>query len=171
MEESNPELESFRQQWRAEVSARSQVDRPKTKPSKRPPPIASLSSTNVLKPPRGDEEVEASSFAIDGPSNGNHAEGSKAGRDPQSALEHYEKAVERENEGSLGDSLNLYRKAFRVGGVQYETWSYTDCSRWIIKSIKNTRTNTFPHRTLHRNLRTQTPPTQHPLCPILPTTP
>jgi F-box protein 9 len=42
--------------------------------------------------------------------------GNKAGnREPRSALEHYEKAVERESQGSLGDSLNLYRKAFKVG--------------------------------------------------------
>jgi len=34
--------------------------------------------------------------------------------EPRSALEHYEKAVERESQGSLGDSLNLYRKAFKV---------------------------------------------------------
>lgn len=30
------------------------------------------------------------------------------------ALDHYEKAVEKEALGSLGDSLKLYRKAFRV---------------------------------------------------------
>jgi F-box protein 9 len=35
--------------------------------------------------------------------------------EPVSALEHYEKAVEREVAGKLGDSLSLYRKAFRVG--------------------------------------------------------
>lgn len=35
-------------------------------------------------------------------------------KEPESALEHYEKAVERESQGNLGDSLNLYRKAFRV---------------------------------------------------------
>jgi len=35
--------------------------------------------------------------------------------EPVSALDHYEKAVEREVAGKLGDSLNLYRKAFRVG--------------------------------------------------------
>lgn len=35
-------------------------------------------------------------------------------REPHSALDHYELAVERESEGSLGDSLNHYRKAYRV---------------------------------------------------------
>jgi F-box protein 9 len=33
---------------------------------------------------------------------------------PVSALEHYEKAVEKESQGSLGESLSLYRKAYRV---------------------------------------------------------
>jgi F-box protein 9 len=33
---------------------------------------------------------------------------------PRSALEHYEKAVEKETEGNLGESLKLYRKAFRM---------------------------------------------------------
>ena len=35
-------------------------------------------------------------------------------QEPQSALEHYEKAVEHETQGKLGDSLAHYRKAFRV---------------------------------------------------------
>lgn len=35
-------------------------------------------------------------------------------REPISALEHYERAVERETEGSLGDSLSHYRTAYRV---------------------------------------------------------
>lgn len=36
---------------------------------------------------------------------------------PESALEHYEKAVEKETQGSLGESLSLYRKAFRVCSI------------------------------------------------------
>ena len=34
--------------------------------------------------------------------------------EPRSALEHYERAVEREGEGSLGDSLKHYRTAYRL---------------------------------------------------------
>jgi len=34
--------------------------------------------------------------------------------EPVSALNYYEKAVEKEAAGSLGDSLRLYRKAFSV---------------------------------------------------------
>ena len=35
-------------------------------------------------------------------------------KEPRSALEHYERAVEKEDQGNLGDSLSHYRKAYRV---------------------------------------------------------
>ncbi|ERT02133.1 F-box protein 9 [Sporothrix schenckii 1099-18] len=38
----------------------------------------------------------------------------KAKKEPESALEHYERAVEKEALGSLGDSLRHYRTAFRM---------------------------------------------------------
>lgn len=115
MDDSNPELESFRQQWRAEVSARSQADKPKaTKPIRKPPPISSLaSSSKELKPLKEEEEEhESRSFGHE-PVKYDKSESSK-GKEPESALEHYEKAVEREDQGRLGDSLDLYRKALRV---------------------------------------------------------
>ncbi|KIV91734.1 hypothetical protein PV10_06243 [Exophiala mesophila] len=34
--------------------------------------------------------------------------------EPKSALEHYERAVERESQGKLGDSISHYRKAYRL---------------------------------------------------------
>ena len=124
MEESNPELETFRQQWRAEVSARAQVDGNKasksSKTPRRPPPITSLSSSIPLKSVKEDEDpVEPQAFTgLDGPSSpeehGGKSSWTTDGKVPQSALDHYEKAVERESQGSLGDSLDLYRKAFRV---------------------------------------------------------
>lgn len=119
MEESNPELETFRQQWRAEVSARAQADgnkATKLKPSRRPPPITSLSSSITLKPVKEDEDhVESQVFpSLDGPRSPEEHTRSSSSNEPQSALDHYEKAVERESQGSLGDSLDLYRKAFRV---------------------------------------------------------
>lgn len=44
-----------------------------------------------------------------------YVRGSSARAEPTSALEHYERAVEKETQGSLGDSLKHYRKAFKVG--------------------------------------------------------
>jgi F-box protein 9 len=134
MEESNPELESFRQKWREEVSAKSKAEgntstnAGPSKSTRRPqaaPRLATdrLATDRVVKP--GEDEDDHlhphSSHGLDGASDGpgdQHGEssGSKTGsREPRSALEHYEKAVEREIQGSLGDSLNLYRKAFKVG--------------------------------------------------------
>jgi F-box protein 9 len=35
--------------------------------------------------------------------------------EPSSAIEHYERAVEKETQGQLGESVRHYRKAFKVG--------------------------------------------------------
>jgi F-box protein 9 len=60
MEDTNPELESFREQWRAEVSARArEVPKSNAGPLKtfrRPPPITSLSSSRVLKTVKEDDD-------------------------------------------------------------------------------------------------------------------
>ncbi|KAH7403057.1 hypothetical protein BKA64DRAFT_440321 [Cadophora sp. MPI-SDFR-AT-0126] len=121
MEDTNPELEQFRQQWRAEVSARTHTDvrrdTKSTKAHRRPPPITSLGSSRIVRPAQDDDEEEAPTFhSLDGSREGSgYSESSKAvAKEPQSALEHYEKAVERETTGKLGESLSLYRKAFRM---------------------------------------------------------
>ncbi len=142
MEELNPELESFRQQWRAEVSARSKVDdlkRPpkgpesqSTKvPHKQPGPSKLVPESSIRENDEEEDSAEgnrthhASNGHISGWSVDNEDVegfgGTDKGKEPRSALEHYEKAVERESQGILGDSLNLYRKAYRVGAqVQLE---------------------------------------------------
>jgi F-box protein 9 len=130
MEESNPELESFRQQWKAEVSARAKAEGGNkgsqsstaglSKAIRRPPAAPRISSDIEFKGLEDHEPAEPQSFHDLGNSGSvggaEHGGGSKSGsREPRSALEHYEKAVERETQGSLGDSLDLYRKAFKVG--------------------------------------------------------
>ncbi|KAE8444128.1 hypothetical protein EG329_000816 [Mollisiaceae sp. DMI_Dod_QoI] len=122
MEDTNPELEQFRQQWRAEVSARNQNDTNRgsksSRATRRPPPIASLSSSRVPLPAKNEDEDHTPQVFADYDESADKEEDGEiskaAGKEPQSALDHYEKAVERENQGSLGDSLNLYRKAFRM---------------------------------------------------------
>lgn len=95
--------------------------------------------------------------------------GSKGGREfpaeknpenagePRSALEHYERAVEKECLGSLGESVNLYRKAFKVClshlvvMLQWEKTNHggsneTDCIvsvSWMTLYTRRTRINTF----------------------------
>jgi len=115
MEDSNPELESFRQQWRAEVSAKAQAERRKAVPAtaKNIP-----SSSRPIGEHSSNKDVTAESgHAADTRESEDHEHefnGKTGSREPRSALEHYEQAVETENQGNLTESLNLYRKAFRV---------------------------------------------------------
>lgn len=133
-EESYPELEQFREQWRAEVIARSQGATSSRKgpepvprfreeflesrlhPAVRPP-FTTQSIPEVETEDYGPEEPEGKASSdsdadIAGPSG--PSSNSRSSQEPQSALEHYEKAVEREDQGNLGDSLSHYRKAYRV---------------------------------------------------------
>jgi F-box protein 9 len=128
MEESNPELESFRQKWKKEVSAKSKAEGKSasnagpSRSSRRPQAAPRLATERAVK--LGGEEDEylesRASHGQDGASEnpsdeyGESSKGKTRSREPRSALEHYEKAVERESQGSLGDSLSLYRKAFKV---------------------------------------------------------
>ncbi|CCC10299.1 hypothetical protein SMACR_02876 [Sordaria macrospora] len=143
--EANPDLESFREQWRAEVRARQPTAQASSSSSSSQQPqqqqttvsVAELAAEHHLHPrkpppapakkvvaPRQDYEddyVQPRSF--DAPNDGAAAPSTstqggwtanKVMKDPVTALDHYEKAVEREAAGSLGDSLKLYRKAFRM---------------------------------------------------------
>jgi F-box protein 9 len=140
--DNNPELDSFREQWRAEV--RSKVPGPRNETQQSVPGPANATSAqqksrarvakapeaHKTRPPiatkkvvqQSDDEEEYVSKSFDEPaapadSSSLHAgeeevEGGKT--EPVSALEHFEQAVEREAAGNLGDSLRLYRKAYRV---------------------------------------------------------
>jgi F-box protein 9 len=132
MEESSLDLESFRQQWKAEVSARSNASSSRVHAKE----AAAHKSRKLLGPsrltpqnlPKGEEHHEEDLFNMPPFQGGightkesfgdieeaENVTGKGKSREPRSALEHYEKAVEREAQGNLGDSLDLYRKAFRV---------------------------------------------------------
>lgn len=130
------ELERFRQQWKQEVSSRnkagpaagprvqgaatSSVDR--RKPTTAPRALVSSGKAEELL-----DQSEGRTFH-DLPDN---EEALKLGaaekglvrpttsKEPKTALEHYERAVENETAGKLGESLKLYRKAFRVCSLPY----------------------------------------------------
>jgi len=121
MDESNPDLESFREQWRREVAERSKAGGNKDPGSKqlnagpsrlprRPPAPPRIASGKVPKLADDEDDLEPIQ-RLDGSIDN---VGEVQSKEPQSALEHYEKAVERETSGNLGDSLDHYRKAFRV---------------------------------------------------------
>ena len=132
MDSTEAELENFRQKWREEVSAKAKGKAPAPAA---PPTLTSVqASSSQSQTTKGkapvipthirqrsvEDEVEPHVY----PDLGEKRLGRKLGdtsaafetsaQEPQSALDHYEKAVEKESQGSLGDSLNLYRKAFKV---------------------------------------------------------
>ncbi|KAL4917160.1 hypothetical protein BDW62DRAFT_87933 [Aspergillus aurantiobrunneus] len=131
--EDNAELQTFRRQWREEVSRRTKPSAPG--PSQTTPTIPAPTQPRPFPPTRHeasarkeDEDEEGATTAhsqneiIQGidrlsiaKSGDEDAFNSRKPRaEPTSALEHFERAVEREAEGNLGDSLQLYRKAYRL---------------------------------------------------------
>jgi F-box protein 9 len=119
------ELQRFRQQWKEEVTKRAQgrpapststsaAARPTQRP--RPPSFSQTRPTRVIAGEDEDEflpELSSSSKTATSPPPPRQPSFSISGT-PKSALEHYEQAVEKESEGNLGESLRLYRKAFRL---------------------------------------------------------
>lgn len=128
MTDTTDELERFRREWQQEVEARGNAGSgaastgsigAATAPtaqsgsSSRPihqrdvpeqvdkSPRTRLSKSNEANPNVGGDTRLGSEDAI-------------AAKNPQSALEHYERAVEREEEGNLGDSLKHYRTAYKL---------------------------------------------------------
>lgn len=134
--DTNPELESFREQWRAEVRAKrptasgsqhqsststshGEPSRRTTAPSAPPRPTANLSSRKPKVLDVDEDYVEPLAFDDPQPVQPEQPvrQQDKHNEEPVTALDHYERAVEKESQGSLGDSLMLYRKAFRVRPV------------------------------------------------------
>lgn len=126
------ELESFRRQWQEEVrrgkgqnksqsagvsSSRQAVGNASQKSTKLKPPTVGSSSAPVRDDDHDDQGFHDLENKDDALKLGGSSEARKnvtAPAEPKTALDHYEKAVERETAGSLGDSVSLYRKAFRV---------------------------------------------------------
>jgi len=130
--DAEAELESFRKQWREEVSKRARQEHRIIPHASIQPPASSPERHKKAVPPQRpterridprDEEVEPRGYH-DLPDKeaelklGAAEQGLTRGamsKEPKSDLDHYEKAVEKEVAGSLGDSLRLYRTAFKVG--------------------------------------------------------
>ncbi|KAE8353499.1 hypothetical protein BDV28DRAFT_132988, partial [Aspergillus coremiiformis] len=136
--EDNAELQSFRQQWRDEVASRTKQNKPSTA---QPKPATSSSSGRPSQVPltlhevaqRKEEDEEGrpslgSTEIVQGVSQISIANEEDAFRsqdrrqEPKSALEHFERAVEKEAEGNLGDSLQHYRKAYRLDSAVDKTY-------------------------------------------------
>ena len=143
METSDSVLEQFRQQWKAEVSARSdkkksrhrgrdshenvdqQVSARKWTASAIPLPAHPSQHLSRHNPRPSDGTVlapqnEVLSRATSQTENLHLSCPDDDGftkapvKEPESALEHYERAVEKETQGNLGVSLSHYRRAYRL---------------------------------------------------------
>ena len=136
-EEVNPDLEQFRRQWQEEVIARNRSsnsrnqEAKKSKPETATVPISSSEKQSQMlafsdtRNHDGVREDHSGGFNFDdmderaearrlGASSGGLYSESHRSKEPVSALEHYERAVERESQGQLGESLVHYRKAYKV---------------------------------------------------------
>lgn len=134
-QEAEAELEAFRRRWRDEVSARSKGPAPPSSssrlqsdgPEQRTAVPSVPSTAGPSTAPRKQatdfsEEVEPKAYH-DLPDKEEQLKLGTVGqnhdraliKEPSSALEHYERAVEKETQGQLGDSMKHYRKAFKVG--------------------------------------------------------
>jgi F-box protein 9 len=131
VEDTQSELERFRRQWKEEVAARNRASAGTTSSASRqaakpqPARVKSKSKQPLSTWLEHEGEDVGGRFDLDDSTveaNGNHpgdgspdsGPGGRRKKEPQSALEHYERAVEQESQGKLGESLGHYRKAFRV---------------------------------------------------------
>ncbi|QPG95190.1 hypothetical protein C2857_007806 [Epichloe festucae Fl1] len=130
----NSELESFRQQWLSEVrTKRSERPRPSSAAHSHSSPTAPVSpKRSKARPPSptktrkvasavdeedGNEHSQPRVFEGSPEPSGNTIDGSVGpplGKELVSALDHYEEAMAKEAEGNMGDSLKLYRRAYRL---------------------------------------------------------
>lgn len=133
-EETNAELETFRKRWQEEVSARTKTSFSTKTFAKAADPPDSGAKTGISYPARvippqsnwrkhddrvtGQHAHDLEEKEATQPSGvnveGTHIDTQAHGKG-SSALEYYERAVETESQGRLGESLKLYRQAYRVG--------------------------------------------------------
>ncbi|KEF63470.1 uncharacterized protein A1O9_01448 [Exophiala aquamarina CBS 119918] len=151
MDDSSAALERFRRQWKEEVSARSkQSDKGASEPrsidkARRPSDVLRPVERPIHKPPTrhpaadikddSDHYSDACPKDTSSPSMIQRIEGLNmrhiddddftvrgSSKEPKSALEHFERAVEKESQGNLGDSLSHYRKAYRLDAKVDQTY-------------------------------------------------
>ncbi|KAG5663388.1 hypothetical protein KAF25_001324 [Fusarium avenaceum] len=128
--ELDSELESFRQKWMSDLKTRNEHHDPSEAqaagPSRRPHhglPISSLPHKHAPAPAPAlvddaeDEYVQGRPFDQDEPELTQPLQESHhdtKGKKLVSALDHFEEAMNKEDQGNMGDSLKLYRKAYRL---------------------------------------------------------
>ncbi|KAF2702682.1 hypothetical protein K504DRAFT_496139 [Pleomassaria siparia CBS 279.74] len=139
MNQTEAELENFRQKWREEVSAKAKGKAPAatvpattTQASSSRPRVPKTNAPEVPSHARQrsvdevDDYMRPHSYEdLGDKQHGRRLDETSSPlviKEPHTALDHYERAVEKENQGSLGDSVNLYRKAFRLDSMVHEKY-------------------------------------------------
>lgn len=128
--ELNSELESFRQQWLSDLRTRNDHEHEQQSgnaqpgsagPSKRrpshhdPPAVASNVRKHWASEARDEDYIPGPAFdGLSSSSQAAHEQEMTVEKKLVTALDHYEAAMEKEGQGNMGDSLKLYRKAYRV---------------------------------------------------------
>ncbi|WXC64268.1 hypothetical protein SNK03_010074 [Fusarium graminearum] len=129
----NSELESFRQKWLSDLKTKNDHPEPAetsaaggSSSSRRPhhgPPISSLPhkpapvSEDDTEGEDEEDSAQSPSFAREEPvltQPPQEAHHDRKGKKLVSALDHFEEAMHKEDQGNMGDSLKLYRKAYRL---------------------------------------------------------
>ncbi|KAK5172817.1 uncharacterized protein LTR77_002937 [Saxophila tyrrhenica] len=135
--DAEAELQRFREQWRAEVArnkqpeASSSKDASKAQTRQETVPLPTGPSAAARRKDIQDlsEEIEPRAYH-DLPDKEELLKLGVEGQDhdrnpykePSTALEHYERAVERETQGNLGDSMRHYRRAFKLDDGVHEAY-------------------------------------------------
>ncbi|KIW24589.1 uncharacterized protein PV07_10295 [Cladophialophora immunda] len=143
MAEQASELEQFRQQWKEEVSARTRKPEKKPlssaqhrqrrtsdgrpeRPVNKPPtrhPAADIKQEDSDHYSDADQargsslatiQQRTETLKIHNVDDDDFTASASSKKEPISALEHFERAVEKESQGNLGDSLSHYRKAYKL---------------------------------------------------------
>ena len=126
------ELESFRKQWQEEVrrgktrkfpqnQEQSNIARQITQASASKKSAKARLAASTSAGAVNEESAAQSYHDLDNKEDALKLDASPEARkavvapsEPSTALDHYERAVERETAGNLGDSVSLYRTAFKV---------------------------------------------------------
>lgn len=181
MENFGSALEQFRQQWRSEVSARAKSGRKRQTrddgslqagPSQSSEEPKELVPSPKYHPPANlhAEDVDGSegcSELVDGlaqltlrnTDDDEFCQGNTI-KEPMSALEHFERAVEKEDQGNLGDSLSHYRKAYRLdAGVDLSYGQKHFPAKWKPDSPNPSNASVTVPFTAHHSSKEPTKPT------------
>ncbi|KAF2717245.1 hypothetical protein K431DRAFT_288697 [Polychaeton citri CBS 116435] len=178
--ENEAALEAFRRQWKEEVSARNRVPNRRTpsrsaddgsrrEPTKRSAQAAE-SGPSTQRHADAADEVEPRSYhdlpnkeelLKLGAEGQNHDRDAYKLREPVNALEHYERAVEKETQGQLGDSIKHYRTAFKLDDAVHEKYKQKHFAHaWSKKpgQINPSNASATVPNTAHHSLQGRAPP-------------